>query len=207
MPACQKLDDRREHESDQQRQRYRNEDVLGVAQHGDREHHSNKDAEWARDLNGAIHGDCGPQESYLTRRGSGWTFGRKSDAGIPVLESAGQRRRQPELDLLQTLDLIAQTRRILELEVARALEHLPFELLDLPNDGFRAQIRGRAAEPSPLRFPFLARRIRTPSARAPSMTSMTAFWMPRGVIPCCVLNSSCSRDGAASHRALGVWNR
>src|SRR5262249_9108918 len=69
------------------------------------------------------------------RRGSRARAGRTS---LP-----GYLRRKSQLELLQALDLIPQSRRLLELEVARALEHLRLQLLDLPHEHLGPQIRRR----------------------------------------------------------------
>src|SRR5690606_36354385 len=55
---------------------------------------------------------------------------------------------QSQLQLLQALDLVAQARRLLELEVASLLEHLGLELLDLADDRLRAHVREHRALPA-----------------------------------------------------------
>src|SRR5579871_3860575 len=57
--------------------------------------------------------------------------------------SARRTPREPELDLLEPLDLIAKLRRFFELEVSRLFIHLGLELLDLPHDTLRFQVCGR----------------------------------------------------------------
>src|SRR5690606_14818553 len=52
-------------------------------------------------------------------------------ASLGCLRSAGRRVRHSQAVLLQAPDLVAQPRRLLELEIARVLEHLRFQLLDL----------------------------------------------------------------------------
>lgn len=101
------------------------------------------------------------------------------------------RRGQTEFGLLQALDLIPQTRRFLELEVAGTAKHLSLELPDLPRDLLGAHRGDLAARGT--RLCARSRPATRPRRwlRAPSMMSATPFSMPRGVMPCCALKASC----------------
>ncbi len=102
----------------------------------------------------------------------------------------------------------------------RAFLNISFQLLDLADDVRRLQIgSSELAAPSPS-LPLLvlapSRISAAPESRAPSITSVTALVMPRGVMPCSLLKRQLALATTrhlverALHRArhrIGVQNR